>query len=1006
MSKKNYSYLLLSGLLLSACGGGQSPFTQTDKGVEINVKNVQETTPKKVRLEVFGNKIIRVSATRDDKFKDPQSLVIVNQKNKTPFKVEQNGDTVKVITNALKANVLTSSGKVFFTDLNGKLILSEADNGKNLTPYQVTQIHSDGKPETYNGWSYQAVFDSPDGEAFYGLGQHQADDWNYKGKNEELFQYNTKVSVPFVVSSENYGVMFDSYSLMRFGNPKPYSFLKDIFTLYNKDGKQGALTGTYNIKGQDPIVRDEDSLYYEDFKTVGRLLPKGLDNATVVIEGQIEPKQSGEYKFLHYYSGYQTITIDGKCVYSPDMLGKDQKIWRTAWNPNARKFSVNMEKGKKYSIKIEWTPDGGEAYCGLRALEPVDEKTQNQLSFWSEMTRQLDYYFIDGENADEVISGYRTLTGKAQIAPEWLLGYWQSRERYKTQDEIVDALKGFRKRKLPIDNIVMDWNYWTINQWGSYDFDPARFQDPQKMIDDIHSMNAKIMISCWPKFYPNVEHFKELNDKGFIYQQSLKDSLRDWLADPLNDWKGFTYAFYDAYSPEARKIFWRQLYDKLGSIGMDAWWMDASEPNVRDCTPMEYRKLLCGPTELGSSDEYFNAYSIVNAEAIYDGQRGYETAIEKKGIDKKDALKLQSEASWNQNGFDNEQNFSPNNNRVFLLTRSGFLGEQRYSTATWSGDIGTRWEDLKAQITAGLNFSISGIPYWSQDIGGFSVEKRYQEAQNIFDKTKKETEDLKEWRELNVRWHQVGAFAPMYRSHGQFPFREPWNIAPENTPTYNTIKYYLDLRYKLMPYIYSLAAKVYFDDYTIMRPLVMDFGSDKNVLNIAYQFMFGPSIMVNPVYTYGVRQREVYFPKNEVWYDFYTGEVISNGGDNKTVAAPYEKIPLFVRGGSIIPFGPEIEYTRQKTAENIRLYVYAGKNGEFTLYEDEGINYGYEAGRFANISFSYDDSSKTLTISDRQGEFPGMLKERTFTVVYVSASDAKGKESVVKYDGKKQEVKF
>ena len=1006
MSKKNYSYLLLSGLLLSACGGGQSPFTQTDKGVEINVKNVQETTPKKVRLEVFGNKIIRVSATRDDKFKDPQSLVIVNQKNKTPFKVEQNGDTVKVITNALKANVLTSSGKVFFTDLNGKLILSEADNGKNLTPYQVTQIHSDGKPETYNGWSYQAVFDSPDGEAFYGLGQHQADDWNYKGKNEELFQYNTKVSVPFVVSSENYGVMFDSYSLMRFGNPKPYSFLKDIFTLYNKDGKQGALTGTYNIKGQDPIVRDEDSLYYEDFKTVGRLLPKGLDNATVVIEGQIEPKQSGEYKFLHYYSGYQTITIDGKCVYSPDMLGNDQKIWRTAWNPNARKFSVNMEKGKKYSIKIEWTPDGGEAYCGLRALEPVDEKTQNQLSFWSEMTRQLDYYFIDGENADEVISGYRTLTGKAQIAPEWLLGYWQSRERYKTQDEIVDALKGFRKRKLPIDNIVMDWNYWTINQWGSYDFDPARFKNPQKMIDDIHSMNAKIMISCWPKFYPNVEHFKELNDKGFIYQQSLKDSLRDWLADPLNDWKGFTYAFYDAYSPEARKIFWRQLYDKLGSIGMDAWWMDASEPNVRDCTPMEYRKLLCGPTELGSSDEYFNAYSIVNAEAIYDGQRGYETSIEKKGIDKKDALKLQSESSWNQNGFDNEQNFSPNNNRVFLLTRSGFLGEQRYSTATWSGDIGTRWEDLKAQITAGLNFSISGIPYWSQDIGGFSVEKRYQEAQNIFDKTKKETEDLKEWRELNVRWHQVGAFAPMYRSHGQFPFREPWNIAPENTPTYNTIKYYLDLRYKLMPYIYSLAAKVHFDDYTIMRPLVMDFGSDKNVLNIAYQFMFGPSIMVNPVYTYGVRQREVYFPKNEVWYDFYTGEVISNGGDNKTVAAPYEKIPLFVRGGSIIPFGPEIEYTRQKPAENIRLYVYAGKNGEFTLYEDEGINYGYEAGRFANISFLYDDSSKTLTISDRQGEFPGMLKERTFTVVYVSASDAKGKESVVKYDGKKQEVKF
>ena len=1001
MKTKIISILALT-LLFTACEENNSSYITTTNGVEVNVKS----TGQKVRLQVVGDKIIRVSATKDATFKNPQSLAVVNINNIPEFKTEQNGDTVKISTNYLIANLITSSGKVIFTHLDGNVILSEADNGRTFEPYQVTQVHANGKPETYNGWSYRQVFDSPDDEAFYGLGQHQADDWNYKGKNEELFQYNTKVSVPFVVSSRNYGVMFDSYSFMRFGNPNPYAVLKDLFTLYDKDGIEGALTGTYHIEGQDPIVKREDSIYYEDFKTVGRLLPKGLDKATVVIEGELQPKESGEYRFLHYYSGYQTISINGKCVYNNDMLGVDNKIWRTAWNPNARKFSAVMEKGKKYQIRIEWTPDGGEAYCGLRALKPVDPKEQNQLSFWSEMNQQLDYYFIAGSNTDEVISGYRTITGKAQIAPEWLLGYWQSRERYKTQDEIVDALKGFRKRHLPIDNIVMDWNYWVINQWGSYDFDPARFSNPQKMIDDIHAMNAKIMISCWPKFYPNVEHFKELNNKGFIYQQSLKDSLRDWLADPLNDYKGFTYAFYDAYSPEARKIFWRQLYDKLGSIGMDAWWMDASEPNIRDCTPMEYRKLLCGPTELGSSDEYFNAYSIVNAEAIYDGQRGYETAIEKKGIDKKDAKALQEASNWNQNGFDNEANFSPNNNRVFLLTRSGFLGEQRYSTATWSGDIGTRWEDLKAQITAGLNFSISGIPYWSQDIGGFSVEKRFEAAQNTYNKTKKETEDLKEWRELNVRWHQVGAFAPMYRSHGQFPFREPWNIAPENSETYKSIKYYLDLRYQLMPYIYSLAAKVHFNDYTIMRPLVMDFGTDKNVLNIAYQFMFGPSIMVNPVYKYKEREREVYFPQGEIWYDFYNGTVVSQGGESKIVAAPYNRIPLFVRSGSIIPFGPSIEYTRQKPADNIRIYVYAGSDGGFTLYEDEGTNYGYEAGRFAKIKFSYNESAQTLTIADREGDFPGMLKQRTFTVVAVSPANAKGKEITVKYDGKKQEIEL
>ena len=625
------------------------------------------------------------------------------------------------------------------------------------------------------------------------------------------------------------------------------------------------------------------------------------------------------------------------------------------------------------------------------------------------MSKQLDYYFIFGNNIDEVISGYRTLTGKAQIMPEWLFGYWQSRERYKTQNEILDALEGFRKRKLPIDNIVMDWNYWVIDTWGSYDFDPERFSDPKGMIDEIHKKNAKIMISCWPKFYPKVEHFKELNEKGFIYQQSLKDDVRDWLHEPINDYKGFRYGFYDAYAPEARKIFWRQLYNKLGIIGIDSWWMDASEPNIRDCTPMDYRKLLCGPTYYGSSDEFFNAYSIVNAESIYDGQRGYETAIENQKIDKNDAKTLETSSKWDQRGFGNK--FSPNNRRVFLLTRNGFSSQQRYSTATWSGDIGTRWEDLKTQIPAGLNFSISGIPYWSQDIGGFSVEKRYEKSQKEFDNNGVESEDLKEWRELNTRWHQFGMFAPIYRSHGQFPFREPWNIAPENTDTYKIIKNCLEMRYRLMPYIYSLAAEVYFNDYTIMRPFVMDFGNDINVINIGHQFMFGPSIMVNPVYVYKARNLDVYFPKNYIWYDFYTGKIESNGGEKKNVEAPYEHIPLFIKSGSIIPFGPAIEYTRQKKADNLRIFVYLGNDGKFTLYEDEGINYGYEEGKYSKIKFNYSESSKILTIDNREGEYPGMLKERIFTIVAVSESnpigynpDLDGKE--VKYNGEKVEIKL
>lgn len=298
---------------------------------------------------------------------------------------------------------------------------------------------------------------------------------------------------------------------------------------------------------------------------------------------------------------------------------------------------------------------------------------------------------------DDVISGYRTLTGKSPIMPKWAMGYWQSRERYKSQDEMLDALKGFRDRKIPIDNIVLDWSHWPENAWGSHEFDKAHFPNPKAMVDSIHAMHGHIMVSVWPKFYTTTEHYKEFDRNGWIYPQSVKDSLKDWIG------KGYTYGFYDAYSAEARKLFWKQMYEHYYPLGIDAWWMDASEPNVRDCTDLQYRKDLCGPTALGPSAEYFNAYALMNADAIYNGQRSVD-----------------------------------NNKRVFLLTRSGFAGLQRYSTATWSGDIATRWEDMKAQISAGLNFAVSGIPYWTMDIGGFCVENRYVAGQQQWNATRTE----------------------------------------------------------------------------------------------------------------------------------------------------------------------------------------------------------------------------------------------------------------------------
>ena len=567
MNMKNIFYCLLPGLLLGACSN--KVYEKTGDSVIVKVQHKETGGPRLVRLQVMGDKLIHVSATADSKFADPQSLIVVPQKKQTSFAVVQNGDTITVSTEEVKASVLASTGEVWFTDKNGELILQEnKGGGKTFTPIEV---------EGTKGYTVCQVFESPEDEAFYGLGQHQADEFNYKGKNEELFQYNTKVSVPFVVSNKNYGILLDSYSFCRFGNPNDYSQLNRIFKLYDKTGQEGALTGTYVPKKGETLVRREDSIYFENLKTIENL-PKKLPlmGAKVTYEGEIEPAQTGEFKFILYYAGYVKVYLNNEPVVP--------ERWRTAWNPNSYKFAAHLEAGKRVPLKIEWQPDGGQSYCGLRALTPVNPEEQGKQSWWSEMTKQLDYYFMAGENMDDVISGYRSLTGKSPVMPKWAMGFWQSREKYNTQEEMLGALKGFRDRKIPLDNIVLDWNHWPENAWGSHEFDKARFPDPKAMVDSIHAMHARMMISVWPKFYVTTEHFKEFDENGWMYQQSVKDSLKDWVGP------GYHYGFYDAYDPDARKLFWKQMYEHYYPLGIDAWWMDASEPNVRDCTDLEYRK--------------------------------------------------------------------------------------------------------------------------------------------------------------------------------------------------------------------------------------------------------------------------------------------------------------------------------------------------------------------------------------------------------------------------------
>lgn len=976
---RTISVAMLLGLSALSFANG---YERTADGVTVKLPNADGKRAQMVRLQVVDDKIMRVEATPDSSFPQKRkSLMIVPQENKADYDVEETTNEVIVKTSSLRATVDKRSGRVVFYDLKtGKTLLREADEGKTFCRYVSDQTElplgykpsAEGEVERMlslddrTGYTWRTVFDSPADEAIYGLGQHQSEEMNYKGRNEELYQYNTKVSIPFIVSTKGYGLLWDSYSYGRWGNPNDYQQLGHAFKLYDKNGNSGALTATYTDKKGKTIVRREDSLYFENSRTVANL-PKGfnLDGANVAFEGDIEAPQSSKYRFILYYAGYVNVYIDGNLVVP--------ERWRTAWNPNSYKFEVDLSKGRKTSLRIEWRPDGGVSYCGLRAAVPQSEDDQQRISIWSEMTKDMDYYFIAGETMDDVISGYRRLTGKAQVMPRWALGFWQSRERYKTANDIVATLREFRKRGIPVDNIVQDWNYWADDAWGSHQFESSRYPDPQAMLDTIHSLHGRFMISVWPKFYCTTDNYKALDSNGWMYQQAVADSIRDWVGP------GYVGSFYDAYAAGARKMFWQQMDENLYSKynhAIDAWWMDASEPNVRDCTPMDYRKRLCGPTALGTSDEYFNAYSLVNADAIYNGQRSV----------------------------------CPNR-RVFLLTRSGFAGLQRYSTATWSGDIGTRWEDMRAQMTAGLNFSMSGVPFWGMDIGGFCVEKRYVKAQQLFNKTGEENDDLREWRELQTRWNQFGCFVPLYRTHGQWPQREVWNIAPDGHPAYQSILYYDRLRYRLMPYLYSMTGWVWRHDYTMLRGLAMDFATDANVLGIGDQWMFGPALMACPVGQYQARQRSVYFPKQCGWYDLYSGSYFC-GGLTLTVGAPYERIPVFVREGSIVPFGPQLQWSDEKRPELITLYVYGGADSSFELYEDDGTSYDYERGEFSTINISYDDKNSTLTIGDRNGTYEGMLQKRRFNVVLVTKKSAtplnldnpNGK--MVEYDGKRITVKL
>ncbi len=621
----------------------------------------------------------------------------------------------------------------------------------------------------------------------------------------------------------------------------------------------------------------------------------------------------------------------------------------------------------------------------------------SETSFSSEVGDGIDYYFMYGGNADGVISCMRELTGEVPMFPLWTYGFWQSKERYKSQDEIVGVVKKYRELGVPLDGIIQDWQYWGNNYlWNAMDFLNEEFSNPRKMIDDIHKMNAHLIISIWSSFGPQTKPYRELNKIGALFNFSTwpESGLTSW---PPNKEYPSGVRVYDAYNPKARDIYWNYLNKGLFSVGIDGWWMDSTEPDHLNFNPNDMNT----KTYLGSFRKVRNAYPLMTVGGVFDHQRAISS-----------------------------------DKRVFILTRSAFAGQQRYGANTWSGDVNSSWESLRNQVPSGLNFSLCGIPHWNSDIGGFfagAYNKNWNDGSGAKNPL---------YQELYVRWLQFGAFTPMMRSHGTDIPREIYQFGKKGEPIYDAIEKAINLRYSLLPYIYATAWQVTKSQSSFMRALVMDFPSDKKVWNMNNEYMFGKSILVAPIvnaqYTPEVvlktnentgwnkdtisvekkksvdftesKSTSVYLPKGASWYNFWTNENY-DGGQELKLKTEIDKIPLFIKAGTIMPFGPKVQYSTQKEWNNLEIRVFEGADGEFTLYEDEFDNYNYEKAMYSTIKFIWNNTKKELTIANREGSFPGMLSQRKFNIVIIGKKISLDKpelqsQKTIDYNGGKIVIKL
>lgn len=744
---------------------------------------------------------------------------------------------------------IATNGAVRFLDAAGTLLLQEAPGSRRITPATVQDQAT---------CSAEQGFVSPEDERLYGTGQFQDGFLNLRGLSRRLTQVNTQISLPFLLSSKGYGLLWHNASRI-------------------------------DLNPIDTVITPERVPFDGTATTVSVTTTVGtaaIKRSLAAFECRFDTAQSGRFAGLldvgqpmasKYY-----VEIDGKAVVD----------FSNFWLPPTTSFFAELKKGS-HTLRI--VGDSKDA-PSLR-LAPVTDKTVLR----SAAGRGIDYVVIAGPDPKEVIAEYRRLTGTAPLMPKWAYGYIHCRERYNASAEILSNAREFRTRNIPMDVIVQDWQYWGKYGWNAMRFDETGYPDPAGMIKELHALDTRFMLSVWSKADPQSEVGRVFTKKGCFVPDTT------WI---------------DFFNPAAAATYWGCMQHRLLPLGIDAWWQDATEPENDD---LAGRKTAAGPGEMVRLQ-----YPLEVTRTVYEGLR-----------------------------HDRPQN------RAMILTRCAFLGQQRFAAATWSGDIGCDWETMKRQIPAGLNMMAAGYPYWTVDAGGFFRPGNAQYTDPAY-------------HELLLRWLQLAVFLPLMRVHGYQSTTEPWHYGAGVEARYRAA---IEQRYRLLPYIYSIAAEVTREGSSLLRPLVMDFPDDPLALDQVHSFMFGPSLHVAPVLAPGVERWKVYLPqKPGGWYDFRTGEHRS-GGAHYDVAVTPDHIPVHAGAGAILPLGPVVQSTAQADGRDLAIHIYTGSDGNFALYDDDGSSYGYEKGAFSLIRCDWQDKARSFTLTARQGRYDGMLEQRTFTLV-------------------------